>query len=283
MGSVAGCHSIHSHATEDSEVSSSECKSSDDEGDGTAEDGNAGEDKGRIETSSDGQVVSDGEEGQECPHTQDTLTGISQVFSGHEDTDPELDTREKIRSIQQKWHPKSPKEDSPLKESSESLSSEEWPPTDEALRDGARQKAQLLDMHFKAWHRDKIAKGIAGWAARDTMICDLPKHRKVQPNHPDPVGLPLDYMGECQVFNSIWSNIYDLCRFYTLGTTGDPPEFPMPQEQAAHGQVQDLLKLARSIGQPYLILAHSADSLTAISMLRELHTAACLQHLQVDL
>ena len=100
MGSAAGCHSIHSHATEDSEVSSSESKSSDDEGDGTAEDGNAGEDKGMIGTSSDGQVVSDGEEGQECPHTQDTLTGISQVFGGHENTDPESDTREKIWSIQ---------------------------------------------------------------------------------------------------------------------------------------------------------------------------------------
>ena len=32
-----------------------------------------------------------------------------------------------------------------------------------------------------------------------------------------------------------------------------------------------------------MILAHSADSVTAISMLRELHTAACLQRLQVDL
>ena len=40
----------------------------------------------------------------------------------------------------------------------------------------------------------KIAKGVAGWATRDTMICDLPEHGKMQPNHPDPVGLLLDYM-----------------------------------------------------------------------------------------
>ena len=32
-----------------------------------------------------------------------------------------------------------------------------------------------------------------------------------------------------------------------------------------------------------MILVHSADLVTAISMLRELHTATCLQHLQVDL
>ena len=74
-----------------------------------------------------------------------------------------------------------------------------------------------------------------GWATRDTMICELPKHRKMQPNHPDPVGPPLDYMGECQVFDSIRSDIYDLCRFYTLGTTGDPPEFPPPREPVTSG------------------------------------------------
>ena len=68
---------------------------------------------------------------------------ISQVFGVHEDTEPELDTGEKIRSIWQKQHPKSPKEDSPLKESSKSLSSEEEPPTDETLHNGARQKVYL--------------------------------------------------------------------------------------------------------------------------------------------
>ena len=141
MGSVAGHHSIHSHATEDGEVLSSESESSHDEGDGTEEDDNAKGDKGGIETSSNGQAVSDGEEGQEHPHTQDTLTSISQVFGEHKDTDPESEPGEKIQSIQQKWHPKSPKEDSPLKDSSESSSSEEELPTNEALNDEARQKA----------------------------------------------------------------------------------------------------------------------------------------------
>ena len=229
---MAGHHSICSHAPSKSE-------SSHNEGDGAEEDDNAKEDKGRIETSSDGQVVSDGKEGQEHPHTQDTLTSVSQVFGEHEDTDPELEPGEKIQFIWQKRCPESSKEDSPLKDSSGSLSSEEEPPTNEALHNEARQKAQLLDTHFNAWHRNKIAKGITGWVTRDTMICDLPEHRKMQPNHPNPMGPPLDYMGECQVFNG-------------------------------------LLKLACSIGQPYLILVHSADSVTAISMLRELNTAMCL-------
>ena len=71
----------------------------DGEGDCAREDDNANEEKGRIETSGNGQVASDGEEGQECPHTQDTLTGVSQIFSEHEDTDPESDPGEKIQSV----------------------------------------------------------------------------------------------------------------------------------------------------------------------------------------
>ena len=246
MGSVADHHSVHSHATEGGKVSSSESELSHDEEDGAGEDDNAEEDKGGIETSSDGQVASDGEGGQEHPHTQDTLTGISQVFVEHEDTNPESDPREKIQSIQRKWHPKSPMEDSPLKESSES--SGEEPPMDMALCDEARQKAWLLDMHFNAWHCNKIAKGVMDWATRDTMICYLPEHRKMYAIHPDPGRPPLDYMGECQVFNSIWSDIYNLCRFYALRMTGNPPEFPMPWEPVTHSQVRDLLKSAHSIG-----------------------------------
>ena len=242
MGSAAGHHSVCSHTTEDGGVSGSESKLSHNEGDGAGEDDDAKE-KGGIKTLSDGQVASDGEEGQECPHTQDTLTGISQVFSTHEDTDPE---------------------------------SEEELPTDEALRNEAWQKVWVLDTRFNAWHHNKIAKDIMGWDTRDTMICDLPKHGKMQPNYPDPVGLPLDYMGECQVFNGIQSDIYDLCRLYTLGMTGDPPEFPVPQEPVTHGQIRDLLKSAQSISWPYLILAHSADLVMAISMLREPHLAVCL-------
>ena len=68
-------------------------------------------------------------------------------------------------------------EDIPLKESSES--SGEEPPMDKALCDEARQKSQLLDMRINAWHCNKIAKVIAGWASRDTMICYLPEHRKM--------------------------------------------------------------------------------------------------------
>ena len=199
----------------------------------------------------------------------------------HEETDAESDKEEKIQSTWWKWHQPSPKEDTPSKESSES-SSEKDQPTDKALHDKAQQQAQQLYTNFDTWQHKKIVKGIAGWATRDTMICNLPEHGKVQPNHPDPVGLPLDYMHECQVFDIVRSYIYDLCQFYILGMTSDPPEFPTPQEPTTHWQIRDLLKLAHAIGRPYLILGHSADSVMAVLLLRELHTAACLRWLQVD-
>ena len=235
-----------------------------------------------TEVLSDSQVGSDGDEGLGHSPIRNTLSGVSHVFGVHEETDIESDHKEKVQSAWQKWHPSSPKEDMPSKESSES-SSEEEQPTDEALCDKAWQLARQLDTNFDAWWCKKIATGVAGWATRDTMICDLPKHGKAQPNHPDPVGPPLDYMRERQVFDGICSDIYDLCRFYTLGTMGDPPEFPAPSEPATCGQVRDLLKSAHAIGWPYLILAHSADSVMAVSLLRELHTAVCLRQLQVDL
>ena len=166
--------------------------------------------KDNTEVLSDGQVAFDGKEGQGCAQIQNTLTGVSHIFGTHEETDAKSDTGEKIQSVWQKWCQPSPKEDTPSKDLSES-SSEEEQATDEALRDKAQQWAQQLDTNFDAWQCKKIDKGIAGWAIRDTMICDLPKYRMAQPNHPDPVGPPLDYMGECQVFKGIWSDIYDLC------------------------------------------------------------------------
>ena len=68
----------------------------------------------------------------------------------------------------------------PSKESSES-SSEEEQPTDKALCDKVWQWAQQLDTNIDAWQHKKIAKGIAGWATGDTMICDLPSMERCNP------------------------------------------------------------------------------------------------------
>ena len=145
-------------------MSSSESDSSKGEGVSAEEEDNAEAGKSRIETSSDKQEASNGEDQQECPHTQDTLTGVSQLFGKHEDTNPESDSGEKVQTARQKQCKDSPKEDIPRKDSSGSSSSEEELPTDEALQDRARQKVQLLYTCFDAWHCDKIANNVVGWA-----------------------------------------------------------------------------------------------------------------------
>ena len=275
-------HVFPSYLKNDDE-SSGESTSSQGKGSSSEEEDNAKGDKGKTKASSDEQEVSESEDKQEHPHTQDTLTGVSQLFSEHKDTDPKSDSEEKVQTTWKRQHKDSLKEDSPKKDSSESSSSEEEPPTNEVLCDKARQKVKQLDMCFHAWHRDKFANKATGWAMQDTMNCDLPEHSKTQPNHPNPMGPPLGYMAKCKVFDCIQSDLYDLCCFYALGMTGDPPDFPPPWKPGTCNQVKELLKSARLIGHPCMILVHSNNCMTTMSMLQELHTTTCLRCLQVDL
>ena len=163
-GSAGGHHSIHSQATKNGNESSSESDSSQGEGSGTEEEDNTKAGKSKIETLSDELEASEGEDKQEHPHTQDTLTGVSQLFSKHEDTNPKSNSGEKVQITWQRHCKDSPKDDSPKKDSSRLSSSEEEPPTDEVLCNEARQKAWLLDMHFDAWCCNKITNNVAGWA-----------------------------------------------------------------------------------------------------------------------
>ena len=185
--------SAQSQVTDDGQETSSESEPSHDEEDVPREDEDAEVGKGDIKVLSNGQVASDGDKGQGRTPIQNTLTGVSSVFSTHEETDADSDNEEKIQSAQQKRCQPSPKEDMPSKDLGESSSKEEQP-SDKALHNKAWQRAQQLDTNFDAWRCKKIAKGVAGWDTRDTMICDLTKHGKAQPNHPDPAGPPLDYM-----------------------------------------------------------------------------------------
>ena len=116
-----------------------------------------------TKASSDKQEVFESEYKQECPHTQDTLTGASQLFGEQEDTDPESNSEEKVQTSQKKQRKDSPKEDSPKKDSRELSSSEEEPPTNKVLHNEARQKVWQLDTHFDAWHCDKITNKVEGW------------------------------------------------------------------------------------------------------------------------
>ena len=99
------------------------------------------------EVLSNGWAGSGGDEGPGCTPIQNTLSGVSHIFSVHEETDIESDHEQKVQPAQLKQHQPSPKEDTPSKESEES-SSEEEQPTDEALHNKAKQWARQLDTNF---------------------------------------------------------------------------------------------------------------------------------------
>ena len=117
-----------SQVTDNCQETSSECKHSNEEEDTPCDDEEEEADKGDAEVLSDGQAASDGNEGQGHASIQNTLMGVSHIFGMHKETDAESDTEKKIQSIWQKWHPPSPKEDTPCKESSESSSEESSQP-----------------------------------------------------------------------------------------------------------------------------------------------------------
>ena len=77
---------------------SSESKPSHEEEDAPCEDEDVEVGKGNAEVLSDSQVVSDGDEGQGRAQIQNTLPGVSHIFSTQEETDAESDTEEKIQS-----------------------------------------------------------------------------------------------------------------------------------------------------------------------------------------
>ena len=157
---------------------SSKSKPSHTEEDAPHEDEYAEAREGGAEVLSNGQVASDGDEGQDHFPIQNTLSGVSHIFGTHEESHAESDKEEKIQSAWQKWCQPSPKEDTPSKESSES-SSEEDQPTDEALHDKAQQWAQQPDTNFNTWWRKKIAKGVAGWATRSVTSPSMERHNPI--------------------------------------------------------------------------------------------------------
>ena len=89
---------------------SSESDSSQGKGVSTEEEDNAEVGKSEIETSSDEQEVSDGEEQQEHRHTQETLTSLE-----YEDTIPESDSWEKVQTTQQSSARTAPRKTAPRK------------------------------------------------------------------------------------------------------------------------------------------------------------------------
>ena len=166
--------SAHSQPTKDDKESSSGSKPSHVEEDAPHKDEYVEIREGDGDILSDRQAASDGNDGLGHSPPWNTLSGVSHIFGTHEETDVESDHEEETPPMWQKWCQPSPKEETSSHESEESSSSEEEQPTNKALHDKCWQRAWHMDTNFDAWWHKKMAKGLPGWAARDTMICNLP-------------------------------------------------------------------------------------------------------------
>ena len=118
-----------------------------------------------------------------------------------------------------------------------------------------------LDKDFSEWQDKRISEGFQQWNKHDKMTCDHADPCK-EAKSPDPLGLPLDYMVSCGVFEPKKTSVYDLFCFYQVGLSGDLPEFPSPCEPTPCEQVSSLLLNARVLGWPNLIVhTHRTQSL----------------------
>ena len=78
-----------------------------------------------------------------------------------------------------------------------------------------------MDTDFSVWRDKKISKGLKQWYEWDKMTCNhIDPCKEVK--YPDPLGAPLDYMENCDVFKPIKTSEYDLYHFYQVGLTGVP-------------------------------------------------------------
>ena len=89
-------------------------------------------------------------------------------------------------------------------------------------------------------------------------------------------------MVSCYVFKVKQTSGYDLCHFYQVGGLGDLPLFPSPHRPATHKKLLDFLHKVRAEGRSNLIVMHAPDSVTAVSLLSNLHNKNSLHCLPLE-
>ena len=115
----------------------------------------------------------------------------------------------------------------------------------------------------------------------DKMICDHTDPTK-RAKHPDPLGMSIAYMELQGTFKAIKTSEYGLSCFYQVGTSGDFPMFPEPQETATTDDICCLLQEACELAQPNLVVTLTQDMVTVIVLLHDLHNHKSLQWLKMQ-
>ena len=131
------------------------------------------------------------------------------------------------------------------------------------------------------WWDQKIRDGLEQWCKWDAMTCNHANPTK-KAKSPDPLDAPIDYMESCGIFKPMKTSEFDLCHFYQVGESGDFPKFPKPHELATSDHVCGLLEKACKKGHPDLVVALSQDAITAVALLKGLHTSVSLRCLKME-
>ena len=138
-----------------------------------------------------------------------------------------------------------------------------------------------LDINFGNWQDKKIQEGCKVWKTCSVMTCEHGDPGK-EIKRKDPTGPLVDYMVNCNVFKVKPMSRNNLCHFYQVGHSGNLPPFPSPCWPATHKKLLDFLHKARAEGQSYLIVVQASDSVTAVSLLSDLHNKNSLHHLPLE-
>ena len=144
-----------------------------------------------------------------------------------------------------------------------------------------RAFACLMDEGFSMWWDQKIKDGLEQWSKWDMMTCDHADPSK-KAKSPDPLGTPIEYMESCGIFQPMKTSEFELCHFYQMEESGDFPNFLKHHESATSQDVHSLLEKARKKGCPNLVVALSQDAVTAVALLKKLHTSASLWCLKME-
>ena len=136
----------------------------------------------------------------------------------------------------------------------------------------ARELTRKNDADFAAWRDKLICDRVAGIQEQDKIVHDYADPGKRRPKNPDTIGPPISYMKEHGVFQPLPSmmNPLGLCHFYPADPSSLSTLTP-PKPPATVDHLNNLLVLAKSRHQLYIIVVFQGGPITPLGLLQELH------------
>ena len=159
------------------------------------------------------------------------------------------------------------------------------PPQMMSTLTNAKHRNSHAKMILTVLFGDKLIRdGVAGIQEWDKTVNDYTDPGKKRPKNPDTIGPPVSYMKEHSMFQPLPStmNPLGLCHFYPT----DPFSLSMlmpPKQPTTVDRLNNLLVLAKSLHQPYIIVVFEGGPIMPLGLLQELHSCHALVHIPIFL